>query len=93
MLMRGTKEYPMHRHPFTLLQVQLTDVVTGKLVWQPMWLIVMGQRRQELTPLDSYQAYRQRFDIEHMLREREATIVNGVVSCLQKWSMKKTGCN
>jgi hypothetical protein len=77
MLMRGTKEYPMHRHPFTLLQVQLTDVVTGKLVWQPMWLIVMGQRRQELTLLDSYQAYRQRFDIEHMLRFEKQRLLMG----------------
>jgi DDE superfamily endonuclease len=68
MLMRGTKEYPMHQHPFTLLQVQVTDEITGKLLWRPMWLIVMGQRRHELTPLDLTNAYRQRFDLEHMLR-------------------------
>ncbi len=67
MLMRGTKDYPMHQHPFTLLQVRVTDE-TGKQLWHPMWLIAMGQRRDELTVIDYYQAYRQRFDIEHMLR-------------------------
>jgi len=67
MLMRGTKEHPMHLYPFTLVQTQVTDA-DGKLVFRPMWLIVIGQRRGELTPLESYQAYRQRFDLEHFLR-------------------------
>lgn len=67
MLMRGTTDYPMHHHPFTLLQIQVSDD-KGKLVWKPMWLLVLGQRRDELTPLESYQAYRQRFDLEHLLR-------------------------
>ncbi len=57
----------MHQQPFTLLQIQVTET-DGKLVCRPMWLIVIGQRRGELTPLISYQAYRQRFDIEHFLR-------------------------
>lgn len=67
MLMRGKKDCPMHQEPFTLLQIQVTDT-DGKLVFRPMWLIVMGQRHQELKPLDSWQAYRQRFDLEHFLR-------------------------
>jgi hypothetical protein len=67
MLMRGKKDCPMHQEPFTLLQIQVTDT-DGKLVFRPMWLIIIGQRRGELTPLDSYQAYRQRFDLEHFLR-------------------------
>ena len=33
-----------------------------------MWLIMMGQRRSELTITEGYQAYRQRYDIEHLLR-------------------------
>ena len=57
----------MHQKPFTLLQTQVTNT-DGKLVFRPMWLIVIGQRRYELSPLDSWQAYRQRFDLEHFLR-------------------------
>ncbi|MEG4808402.1 transposase [Microcoleus sp. F8-D3] len=44
MLMRGTKDYPMHQHPFTLLQVVVMDE-TGQQLWRPMWLIAIGQRR------------------------------------------------
>ncbi len=33
-----------------------------------MWLIVIGQRRQQLTAEESWQAYRQRYDLEHFLR-------------------------
>lgn len=67
MLMRGTKKYPMHLHPFTLLQIQMTNA-ENKLIHQPMWLIAMGQQREELTPLEIWQAYRQRFDLEHFFR-------------------------
>jgi hypothetical protein len=67
MLMRGTKEYPMHQHPFTLLQVRVIDEF-GQQLWHPMWLIVMGARRNELTIMDCYLSYRQRFDMEHTLR-------------------------
>ncbi|MFB2893647.1 transposase [Aerosakkonemataceae cyanobacterium BLCC-F50] len=47
MLMRGTKEYPMHQYPFTLLQVKVTDEKSQQL-WHPMRLILLGQRRNEL---------------------------------------------
>ncbi len=65
--MRGTRSYSMHEHPFTLIQVKMTDP-NGQRVFAPMWLIVMGNRRHELTVLDSWQSYRQRFDLEHFFR-------------------------
>ena len=67
MLMRGTQEQKMYCHPFTLLRVHVTDD-TGNSVWKPMWLIVMGERRGELSPTVAYQSYRQRYDLEHMFR-------------------------
>jgi len=67
MLMRGTKEQKMYRHPFTLIRIHVTDD-TGNSVWKPMWLIVIGQRREEISPSVAYQSFRQRFDIEHMFR-------------------------
>ncbi len=45
----------MHLHPFTLLQIRVTDE-EGKQVGRPMWLIVIGQRRQQLTAEESWQA-------------------------------------
>ncbi|NJK66765.1 MAG: transposase [Microcoleus sp. SU_5_3] len=76
MLMRGTKDYLMHQHPFTLLRVVVEDE-TGQQVWRPMWLIAIGRRRDELSVLDYYQAYRQRFDLEHMLRFSKQNLLMG----------------
>jgi hypothetical protein len=57
----------MYRHPFTLIRVHVTDDA-GNSVWKPMWLIVIGEQRGEISPTVAYQSYKQRFDIEHMLR-------------------------
>jgi hypothetical protein len=67
MLMRGTKDQKMYRHPFTLVRVHVTDDI-GNSVWKPMWLVVIGDRREEISPPVAYQSFRQRFDIEHMFR-------------------------
>jgi hypothetical protein len=67
MLMRGTAEQKMYRHPFTLIRVHVTDDA-GNSVWKPMWLIVMGDQREKISPTVANHCYRQRFDIEHMLR-------------------------
>ena len=67
MLMRGTKYQKMYHHPFTLIRIHVTDD-TCSTVWKPMWLIVMGNKREEISLTVAYSCYRQRFDIEHMLR-------------------------
>ncbi len=67
MLIRGTKHQKMYRHPFTLNRINVTND-TNESLWKPMWLIVMGDQRGEISPAIAYQSYRQRFDIEHMLR-------------------------
>ena len=67
MLMRGTKNYKMNRHPFTLLQITVRDEI-GNAVWKPMWLIAIGSRRDELSLIDCYESYRQRYDMEHLFR-------------------------
>jgi hypothetical protein len=67
MLMRGTSDYSMHSHPFTLLQIVISDE-TGKSVGKPMWLMVIGKERNQLSIQDSYEAYRQRYDLEHFFR-------------------------
>lgn len=67
MLMRGSHDCPMHSLPFTLMQIQVTTP-EGIRIWKPMWLIMIGQRRDELTITEAYQSYRQRYDVEHLLR-------------------------
>jgi hypothetical protein len=67
MLMRGGKDTPTHKFPFTLLRIESFDDA-GQSLFKPMWLIVIGERRGELSPLQAYQSYRQRFDLEHTFR-------------------------
>ncbi len=67
LLMRGTKNYKMHKYPFRLLQVVVSDD-TGLTIWRPMWLIVIGSRRHELSLIECHQAYGQRYDLEHLFR-------------------------
>ena len=68
MLMRGGKNLPMHKHPFTLVKIRLYNQKGAALFQKPLWLIVMGDRRMELSLLDIYQAYLQRYDLEHFFR-------------------------
>ncbi|KAF3886748.1 MULTISPECIES: hypothetical protein [Nostocales] len=67
LLSKNKLKEKMYRHPFTLLRIHVTDD-TSQSLWKPMWLIVIGQRREEISPLIAYQTYRQRYDIEHFNR-------------------------
>jgi hypothetical protein len=68
LLMCGAKDLPMHPHPFTVIRVRVLDEQGQLISPRPMWLIVFGARRHELSLLDAWQAYSQRYDIEHFFR-------------------------
>ena len=68
LLMRGKKDLPMHQKPFTLIRVRILDDQDQPLFKHPLWLIVMGQRRKELSLVEAWEAYGQRFDVEHYFR-------------------------
>ena len=74
MLMRGRKKLPTHQYPFTLLRIVSVDE-SGKSVFKPMWLIVMGERRSGISLVQTYQAYRQRFDLEHTFRFKKQNLL------------------
>ena len=66
--MRGKKSYPMHDHPFTLVRAVVLDERGQPRYNRPLWLIVMGQRRAEVTLVEVWEAYGQRVDLEHYFR-------------------------
>jgi len=66
--MTGTRQYPMHQYPFTLVRADVLDEAGKPLFKRPMWLIVMGQRRAEVSLVEIWDAYRQRVDLEHYFR-------------------------
>jgi hypothetical protein len=68
LLMHGKKDIPMHKHAFTLVKIRWYDQNGKALFAKPLWLIVMGERRAELSLLDIYQSYLQRYDLEHFFR-------------------------
>lgn len=68
LLMRGTREYPMHKYPFSLIRIQMFNSA-GELVWErPMWLMIIGERRKEISLLEAWKSYLKRYDIEHFFR-------------------------
>jgi hypothetical protein len=70
LLMKGKNKprLPMHKHPFTLVRIVRYDQAGNQAFKHPLWLIVMGQRRHELTLEHIHQAYACRFDLEHFFR-------------------------
>ena len=68
LLMRGTRDYPMHQSPFTLIRIVVTDENGQRVFKRPMWLTVIGERRDQLSLIEVWHAYRQRVDVEHFFR-------------------------
>jgi len=68
MVMRGSKDLPMHNHPFTLVRVEFLRPDGCPLFRRPLWLILFGPRHQEVDLQAAVEAYRQRFDHEHFFR-------------------------
>ncbi len=68
MLVRGKWGLPMHQYPFTLVRARVFDAQHHLVFSRPIWLIVFGPRRCELSLCEIWDAYRQRFDLEHFFR-------------------------
>ena len=68
LLMRGKKKLPMHQHPFTLVRVLWFKADGTPAFKRAMWLMAAGDRRYELSGTEIWQAYAQRYDIEHYFR-------------------------
>lgn len=64
LLMRGTRDYPMHRYPFDVLCCQRLDA-QEQPQGPPLWLLIWGTARATLSPTQVQQAYAQRFRLEH----------------------------
>lgn len=71
MLMPGKcqpQRLPMHKYPFTLVQVVRYDEA-GKLASkQPLWILAIGEQRHQLSAQDIHETYGQRYDLEHFFR-------------------------
>jgi len=68
LLMRGTRAQPMHRSPFTLIRAVVLDEQGRRVFKRTLWLIVLGDRRGEVSLIAAWESYGQRFDLEHYFR-------------------------
>jgi len=68
LLMRGKQDCPMHDQPLKLIRIEAFKPNGKPLYRRPLWLIVAGDRRAEISIVDIYLAYAQRYDIEHYFR-------------------------
>lgn len=68
LLMKGDKGMRADQHSFDVVQVQVFGE-DGKLIFKkPLWLMVGGKRRGEISLRAIYESYSQRYDIEHCFR-------------------------
>jgi hypothetical protein len=68
LLMTGKRDLPMHKYPFTLIRVQVLDEKGQPVFKHTLWLVVMGKRRHQLSLVEAWEAYCQRYDVEHHFR-------------------------
>jgi hypothetical protein len=68
LLKRGQRHLPMHRYPFTLIRAVVLDEHGQPVFKRALWLVVLGERRGQLSLVESWQAYDQRYDLEHYFR-------------------------
>ncbi len=68
MLVRGKRGLPMHHSPFTLVRIRVLNDEGQAVYARPIWLLVFGQRREALTLGTIWEAYGQRYDVEHFFR-------------------------
>lgn len=67
-LTRGDAIHRMEKHPFDVVRAQVFDETGRKVFKNPLWVMVVGQRRHELQSEQVYKSYAQRYDIEHCFR-------------------------
>ena len=68
LLMSGKRNIPMHKNPFTLIRARMLNGDGTPVFKRPLWLIVIGKRKDEISPIDAWLCYRQRYDLEHFYR-------------------------
>jgi DDE superfamily endonuclease len=65
LMIRAKEGNNMKDKPFNLISVQVADAQTGELLFQkPMFIGIFGKPKEQITALEGYQYYRQRYDIE-----------------------------
>ena len=68
LLLRGSKKFASQNHPINVVRAIVKDSQGSQVFKRPLWIGLVGEQRDEITPEAAYQAYRNRYDIEHFFR-------------------------
>lgn len=68
LLTRGKKNQHMEKYPFDVVRVQVFNEEGKSIYKKPLWIMVTGKRRAELSLKQVREGYGQRYDIEHYFR-------------------------
>ena len=67
-LLRGSRSFRSSQHPLHVMQIRIKNAAGECLYKRPLWLAVLGKRRDELDLIACYENYAKRYDIEHFFR-------------------------
>ena len=65
---RGKKDVPMYRYPFKLVRARVLDEDGKPIHKRALWLLAIGERRNDLSLVEIWEAYGRRYDLEHFFR-------------------------
>lgn len=68
LLLRGSKNFASQEHPLNVLKAVVTDSDGTLMFKRPLWIALIGERRDEVSPEMAYNTYLNRYDIEHFFR-------------------------
>lgn len=68
LLLRGSKDFASQEHPINVLKAVVTDSDGTPMFKRPLWVGLIGERREEASPEMAYNTYLNRYDIEHFFR-------------------------
>ena len=67
-IMQGSDKERTHEHPFDLVRITVVDKKGKPVYKRPLWVMVTGAKRREVTSLQAFTSYCRRYDIEHYFR-------------------------
>lgn len=68
LLMRQKDGIPLNEYPLRIIKITIMDEQNNQVYKRPMWLMVSGKHRAELTPIQIWKSYIRRYDVEHFFK-------------------------
>jgi len=68
LLVRGSKDFSSQEHPLNVVKAVVKDSEGALIFKRPLWVALIGERKDEVSPEMAYNTYLNRYDIEHFFR-------------------------